>query len=112
MNEVARQETNMTALHAISDLDCPLFLAFHFNNHKLELDQITNIRKLSTHLVALTGTAAFPACYPNDFTVPYYPVVDCRSLVTNNEGLICRINVDRWQCVCVDFVFMPKEKSR
>jgi hypothetical protein len=108
MNEMVRQETNMTALLATSDLDCLdclLFLAIHFNNHKLELDQIINIKKLSTHLTAFAGTAAFPTCYPNDVTIPYHPVVDFRSLVTKNEGLIYRIDVDRWQYVCVDFIF-------
>jgi hypothetical protein len=83
MDEIVWHESNTTALRAISDLDCLdclaclLFPIIHFNNHKLELDQITNIKKLSTHLMAFAGTVASPACYPNNFTVPYHPVVDC-----------------------------------
>jgi hypothetical protein len=80
VNEMAQQETNATALHAISDLDCLdclILLAVHFNHHKVALDQIAHINMSTTHLVDFTGTTAFPACDPNNVTIPCHPIVDC-----------------------------------
>jgi hypothetical protein len=80
MNEMVRQETNMTDFRAISDLDCidcHLFLTIQFNHHKPEIRQITHINMITTHFMAFTGMANFPDCDPNDFTIPYNPIVDC-----------------------------------
>jgi hypothetical protein len=74
-NEIVQQETNMIDLGAIYDLDFLLFLAIHFNHRNLELRQITQSNMITTHLMAFTGMAALPACYPNDFAIPYHAIV-------------------------------------
>jgi hypothetical protein len=73
INETTQQETNIAALHFISDLyrlNCLLFLPVHFNRHKLELRQISHSKMITTHIMAFTGAVAFTVCDPGDLTIP------------------------------------------